>query len=280
MPEQLDHCLNAWVAEQRAAGISPEESMSTLVASGFHRFSAREAVLPLSGSRAPLDAGGSRGSLASSRDLGDRTVRVMLSCRRPDLTVVRDFVDEAEAGSLIHASVARLLPSQVVDVDAKDGAGHVSRARTSHSMYFAASESAEVRALEARAALLAGRDACCAEPVQVVRYTPGTGVENHQDYFDVRDPSSAAHLGRRGQRVATVLVYLNTPQAGGETVFADPQLEIIANLGTAVHFAFPTASEQDLALHSGAPVMLGEKWIATIWFRDQPQSMTPMEPIA
>ena len=102
-------------------------------------------------------------------------------------------------------------------------------------------------------------------------------MANHQDYFDARDCSTTAIIAAGGQRIATVLVYLNTPNAGGETVFADIQLEVVPHTGHAVHFAFPAANEIDRTLHSGAPVIQGEKWVATVWFRDSPQRPSDRE---
>lgn len=40
------------------------------------------------------------------------------------------------------------------------------------------------------------------------------------DWFD-HSEASKPYLGNNGQRIATVLTYLSTPEAGGETIFPD-----------------------------------------------------------
>lgn len=42
------------------------------------------------------------------------------------------------------------------------------------------------------------------------------------DWFD-DSPASKPYIGENGQRIATVLTYLSTPEAGGETIFPDAE---------------------------------------------------------
>lgn len=53
------------------------------------------------------------------------------------------------------------------------------------------------------------------------RYDVGEQYKPHTDYF--RNPNM---VGPRGNRIATVLVYLAEPDAGGETFFPTVDLEI------------------------------------------------------
>lgn len=55
----------------------------------------------------------------------------------------------------------------------------------------------------------------------IPRYDVGEQYKPHTDYF--RNPNMA---GPRGNRIATVLVYLAEPEAGGETFFPTVDLEI------------------------------------------------------
>lgn len=263
MRDVYDRTLADWM-QRRSDGLGQDVAAKMLVDSGFHRFAAAEAV----GMGVVRSEQGRWSELPSRVDLGDRQGDLVLFSRHPDLALVDGFITEGESDALIEASRTRLSRSQIIDTDAPDGGSVVSASRTSWSMYFERAESPLVRSIEQRAAALAGMDVSCAEPVQVVRYAAGAGVESHQDFFDPQDISTRALVGRGGQRIATVLVYLRAPQSGGETLFSDVQLEFCPRPGAAVLFFYPTASDEDRTLHSSAPVIDGEKWIATVWFRE------------
>ena len=82
----------------------------------------------------------------------------------------------------------------------------------------------------------------------------------------------AAYLVHGGQRVASLVIYLNDVDAGGETVFPQVGLSIAPAKGSAVYFAYTDAQSRcdPLSFHGGAPVERGEKWIATRWMRELP----------
>ena len=80
-------------------------------------------------------------------------------------------------------------------------------------------------------------------------------------------PGSEVLLRRGGQRVASVVMYLNTPERGGATVFPESHLEVAAVKGNAVFFSYDRPHPMTRTLHGGAPVLAGEKWILTKWLR-------------
>ena len=106
------------------------------------------------------------------------------------------------------------------------------------------------------------------EGLQVLRYGPGAEYKPHYDYFDPAQPGTPSILKRGGQRVASLVCYLNTPERGGATVFPDVQLEVAPVKGNAVFFSYDRAHASTRSLHGGAPVVEGEKWVATKWVRE------------
>ena len=76
---------------------------------------------------------------------------------------------------------------------------------------------------------------------------------------------------RVGQRLASMVTYLNLPDAGGATDFPRRGLVVVPELGTGVLFNNTLADgAPDLdSLHAGLPVLRGEKWVATLWFRER-----------
>ena len=76
------------------------------------------------------------------------------------------------------------------------------------------------------------------------------------------------------QRFATLLLYLNEPEAGGETTFprwinaeTHEALKAKPQRGKAVLFYsfLPDGNMDDLSQHSAAPVIDGEKWMINLW---------------
>jgi prolyl 4-hydroxylase len=71
-----------------------------------------------------------------------------------------------------------------------------------------------------------------------------------------------------GQRIASVVMYLNTPEEGGGTAFPEVGVTVTARRGSAAYFAYEAGDRK--SLHAGLPVIRGEKWIATKWLRQRP----------
>lgn len=199
-------------------------------------------------------------------DLGDRQVRVLMAMDKPRVVLLEGLLTEAECDALIEGASGRLARSETVRN--RDGSGEVHEARTSSGMFYARGETPLIEALEARIATLLGWPVSHGEGLQVLRYAPGAQYQAHHDFFDAQQPGSRAVLQRGGQRVGTVVMYLNTPQEGGATTFPDVGLQVQALRGHAVFFAYPDACPASLTLHGGAPVLAGEKWVATKWLRE------------
>jgi len=103
----------------------------------------------------------------------------------------------------------------------------------------------------------------------VLRYRPGAEYQPHHDYFDPAHPGSHPVLQRGGQRVGTLVMYLQAPQRGGSTTFPAIGLEVAPVAGNAVFFSYDRPHPSTGTLHGGAPVLEGEKWVATKWLRER-----------
>lgn len=111
-----------------------------------------------------------------------------------------------------------------------------------------------------------------AEDFQVVRYLPGEYFKEHHDACCENNLECKNFLNEGGQRILTILIYLNEEFNDGHTYFPNLGLKIKAKPGNAIVF-HPTAKNSNkchpLALHAGLPVTKGIKWIANIWFRER-----------
>ena len=68
---------------------------------------------------------------------------------------------------------------------------------------------------------------------------------------------SSSATASSGQRVATVVMYLNEPTRGGGTTFPDVHLEVAPKRGNAVFFSYDRPHPATRTLHGGAPVLAG-----------------------
>ena len=200
-------------------------------------------------------------------DAGDRRVSVLLSMARPRIVVLGQLLSDEECDALIAAAQPRMARS--LTVATQTGGDEVSADRTSDGMFFQRGESALVQRIEERIARLVQWPIERGEGLQVLHYRPGAEYKPHYDYFDPAEPGTPTLLRRGGQRVATVVMYLNTPERGGGTTFPDVFLEVAAQRGNAVFFSYERPHPSTQTLHGGAPVIAGDKWIATKWLRER-----------
>jgi len=191
---------------------------------------------------------------------------VLMSLGHPRVVLLGGLLSEEECDAMVAAAKARLARSETVA--ANPVGSEVNAARTSDGMFFERGESELIQRVEARLARLMNWPVDHGEGLQVLRYRPGAEYLPHYDYFDPAMPGSDAILERGGQRVATLVMYLNTPTAGGATIFPDVKLDVLPLKGNAVFFSYERPDPSTLTLHGGAPVQEGEKWVATKWLRE------------
>jgi prolyl 4-hydroxylase len=196
----------------------------------------------------------------------DREVKVLASMRNPRVIVFGGLLSDEECDALVEQARARLVRSETVDT--RTGGSELNEARTSDGMFFERGETPLIARIEARIAALLDWPLANGEGLQILRYRPGAEYKPHYDYFDPAQPGTPRILERGGQRVASLVTYLNTPAKGGATTFPDVALEVAPVKGNAVFFSYDRPHPVTRTLHGGAPVLEGEKWVATKWLRE------------
>ncbi len=142
--------------------------------------------------------------------------------------------------------------------------------RTSYGMFLPSRGcDATVRAIEQRIAVATQIPVEHGENLQILHYGVGGEYRPHYDYFDRATAAGADCTKRGGQRLATLIIYLENTEAGGETIFPLLHIKVVPKKGDALLFysCSPGGQEDPMTLHGGAPVLSGEKWIATKWMR-------------
>ncbi|RRH91538.1 2-oxoglutarate-dependent dioxygenase [Variovorax beijingensis] len=276
MSQPISPELREWLVSQLAAGHSVPALRASMRAAGW-----QDAATDLA--LAQLEAGFPHVEVARPRrtempgpdlegaplyiDAGDRRVQVLQTMRHPRVVVFGNLVSPDECEGLIAAARVRLARS--LTVETRTGGEVLNVDRTSEGMFFERGENDIVARLEQRIAALLRWPVEFGEGLQILRYAPGAQYRPHYDYFDPGEPGTPTILKRGGQRVATLVMYLQEPGQGGATTFPDVGLEVAPVRGTGVFFSYEEPDPATRTLHGGAPVLAGEKWVATKWLRER-----------
>jgi prolyl 4-hydroxylase len=282
--------LRQWIIAQAQAGVPPEQVLDAMKSSGWQEEVAIQALeetlqAHLAAHQKTLGAAAAAATESEAVPAGvpvpepavadspsrlralDRDVNILFSMKHPRVVVFGGLLTDAECDQIVALASPRMARSETVDN--ATGGSEVNAARTSRGMFFERGETGVIDRIERRVAALLGWPIQNGEGLQVLHYKPGAEYKPHYDYFDPVHPGSATILQRGGQRVGTLLMYLNTPKKGGGTTFPDVGLEVAPIKGNAVFFSYDRPHVSTKSLHGGAPVIEGEKWVATKWLRER-----------
>lgn len=199
--------------------------------------------------------------------------------KRPPIYVCEDFLSDEECRQLIKVGTPLLQRSKTHAV----AGSQATKGRTSLTCHLAKSTHPCPQLLH-KIQLLTHKPFSHMELPQVARYTDSQRYVEHYDGVDPHTPAGKAFVASGGQRVATVLMYLNDVDDGGGTSFRRINVEIKPRKGHAVIF-FPAFMNGELdpdALHAGMPPT-GVKWVSQVWIRQsqradgQPSVAVPIE---
>jgi prolyl 4-hydroxylase len=209
----------------------------------------------------------SRKSWGNRIEIDGHSVGVVTRVSAPEIVILANVLTGAECDALIELSRPKL--SRSTTVDPQTGGYQIIAARSSEGTFFLRNENPLVASIEKRLSVLTGMPAENGEGLQILHYGVGGEYQPHFDFFEPKESGSAAHLQKGGQRVSTLIMYLNDVEAGGETIFPDLGLAVAARKGSGVYFSYcdPQNNLDRRTLHGGAPVTSGDKWIVTHWLR-------------
>lgn len=189
----------------------------------------------------------------------DRDVKFEIICEEPLVVVLKNVVSDEECTALINLSKDKLKRSKIGESRQTD------EQRTSSSMFFEENENDLIISIENRISNIMQIPIAHAEGLQILKYSPGQEYKAHYDFFN--ENSKAAS----NNRISTMVMYLNEVTAGGDTYFPSLDISVSPEKGSAVYFEYFYNDQNlnNLTLHGGAPVIEGEKWVATQWMRKQ-----------
>lgn len=277
---RIDPALAQWLATETAKGFSQAQLIGTMVKSGYSQEYASTLVaeafanpdrvsVAASAPVQPIDqVKKDQASAPNAIDRNGYSAKLLFSLAQPRVTLLGDFLSTEECDTLIAQSRSKITQSTVVDP--ATGQFVPDGRRTSQGTFFNPGENPLIETLEARVEALLGFPIAHQEPLQILHYDIGGEYEPHFDFFDPGVPGNALQLSRGGQRIATLIMYLNEVKSGGATIFPPLGLVVNPQRGNAIYFENTDEAGKILSntLHGGTPVGAGEKWIATKWIRE------------
>ena len=189
----------------------------------------------------------------------DREIDIVTRLEEPLIVILGNVLSNEECDELVRLSKDKMKRSKIGTTREEN------ELRTSSSMFLEESENEIIARVEKRVSSIMNIPIEHGEGLQILRYTPGQEYKAHHDFF-----SSTSKVASNN-RISTLVMYLNDVEQGGETFFPKLNLSVTPKKGMAVYFEYFYNDQNlnDLTLHGGAPVITGEKWVATQWMRKQ-----------
>jgi prolyl 4-hydroxylase len=209
-----------------------------------------------------------RKSVDLQRWMTSKTPEVL--CDAPRVLVLREVAPAAACDWIVEQCASRLVRAEVDDP--RTGLPVMGQTRTNRVANFGLGETSPLNILlQARIGAAIGAPFAKMEAFAVLNYQQGEEASDHYDYLDPQIPAYAEEITRVGQRVATVLVYLNEDYEGGETDFPELGIRHKGRRGDAlVFFSVDSSGRPDpRTRHAGRPPTSGEKWVLSQFIRNR-----------
>ena len=184
----------------------------------------------------------------------------------PCIRLIKNFISDKEANSLISTYKHKLKPS-TVSADDSNQSSTSSRSSSTAFLPAGSSQHLTIKSVEERLVLLTGFGLTHWETLQLTQYRKGQQYKPHFDWFD--------HASNN--RAVTVFIYLNnvSEEDGGQTEFTDINLSVQPTLGNAIVWYNCAARGDNVVCdnktkHAGRPPKHGEKFGLNCWARTSP----------
>lgn len=266
-PAQIFAALTSGVLDAEPSGaLNAEAAVAALQRALGAALEPREAAALLRGSPGPNLEG-----VPAAIDVLGREVKVLMNIDKPRIVLFGGLIDDDECDEVMRIARPRLKQS-AFNYGGKDATQSTGDPRTSYGADLLRHERIAVcERLDERVQALLNWPIDFSAKWQVLRYEVGGQFKPHCDSFNDNLAPWAPVLRDGGHRCGTLMIYLKTPARGGATAFPDLPLEVPAHRGNALYFGYPRPVR---VLHSGSPVLEGEKWVMVKWFRMGPFGRT------
>jgi prolyl 4-hydroxylase len=184
-----------------------------------------------------------------------------------EIYAIGDFLSAEECTRLMRMIDAVARPSELHET------AYVAKFRTSYSGNFDPHDPF-VKAISRRIDDVLGLPGKVGENIQGQRYLPGQEFKPHNDWFYTDQEYWKLERKRGGQRCWTAMAFLNEVEEGGHTHFVEVGASIEPKPGVLLVWnnATPDGLPNEHTLHAGTPVIKGQKYVLTKWYRTRKHS--------
>tara|TARA_Y200000002_G_C22667203_1_gene658485 strand:- start:757 stop:1464 length:708 start_codon:yes stop_codon:yes gene_type:complete len=181
-----------------------------------------------------------------------------------------NFLTDEECDKVIEISNTNLIPSKITTYNP--------------DMYFRTSYTCEfnninkkhrkyIDFIENKICNLIEIDNSLSEVIQSQKYEVGQEFKLHTDFFTPNTYEYTKNCSKQGNRTWTIMIYLKNTEEGGETTFPKIPLTFKPKKGMAIIWnnLNDNGIGNDNTLHCGKPIIKGNKFIITKWFRQLPR---------
>ncbi len=266
LKNRLNKNWQNWVIENRENGVSERLIFETLINNGHSYDSAAEYL-----QYKPTDLFQNESRISKnvlSRPIGISLQKDSLeglqygkvNSEKLSMFYVKQFLKKAECDELIEIIKSASYPSRLTSIDSDISF------RTSRTCDLGNFENDIIHQIDDRICRLIGIDADYSESIQGQHYDINQEFKPHTDFFE---PHELVDQGKMGQRTHTVMIYLNTVEAGGETVFPNIEESFSPLCGLALIWCNlnEDGTPNYNSLHHAKKVIKGYKAVLTKWFR-------------
>nr|AQZ26744.1 prolyl 4-hydroxylase subunit alpha-1 [Aurelia sp. 1 GW-2014] len=187
----------------------------------------------------------------------------------PEIFIYRDILSESQMQKIKELATPKLNRATIQDPDT--GELKVADYRISKSAWIKYHTDPTIWKIKLKTEDASGLTLDTAEELQVANYGIGGHYEPHFD-FAREEEDKFSDLGT-GNRIATMLYYISSVEAGGATVFTYAEAAIKPSKGDGVFwFNLKKSGDGDYSTrHAACPVLAGTKWVSNIWIHEYGQ---------
>lgn len=194
--------------------------------------------------------------------------RPIVHSTKPQLILLHDFLDHETCDNIISLS-------EEIDgykrgcVYKKEGGFEVSSNRTNDSYGFTEDYNEKISYINEKIATTCNWYKKRANKLNILRYSEKQKFNWHHDYHTDSHPHAREECG---QRLGTMVIYLNNVERGGETVFKHLKKIIKPQKGCALFWNYDWDNDPETAKmteHGGNTVQKGTKYILTRWLTER-----------
>lgn len=180
------------------------------------------------------------------------------------LYTIDNFLTYDECDALISRIKKQCRPSTITNPNESD-----EDFRTSQTCDLSHNLDSFIEDLDRRIADYLGYEVQRSEGIQGQYYQVGNQFKAHTDYFEPNSQEYVDFASEMGQRTWTFMIYLNDVPKGGETEFGKLGQTFTPQKGQAVvwNSMYSDGRMNPDTLHWAKPILKGEKYIITKWFR-------------